>query len=154
MSLYIWIDQLAPLVCRRSWYNTGKQGQSMATPEKIVKWIASTRKDLRSLPKPVREAIGYALWEAQIGKLPLGAKVLHGFAGASVVEIRAAHEGNAYRAVYTVRFGEFVYILHVFQKKSKKGTKTPPEVVGVIRGRLKAAEEQYEQWKATQESRD
>jgi phage-related protein len=82
----------------------------------------------------------------------MDAKVLHGFGGASVVEIRAAFDGNAYRAVYTVRFGDFVYVLHIFQKKSKKGVKTPPEIMDLIRKRLKNAEELYEQWKATQES--
>jgi phage-related protein len=121
----------------------------MTAPAKTVRWIASSRKDLQSLPKAVRETIGYALWESQEGKLPLHAKVLHGFAGASVVQIRAAHEGNAYRAVYTSRFREFVYVLHVFQKKSKKGSKTPPEVMKLIRERLKEAENQYEQWKET-----
>ena len=84
----------------------------------------------------------------------MDAKVLRGFGGASVVEIRAAFDGNTYRAVYTVRFGDFVYVLHVFQKKSKKGMKTPPETMDLIRKRLRTAEELYEQWKAAQESSD
>jgi phage-related protein len=86
--------------------------------------------------------------------MPRHGKVLHGFGGASVLEIRADHEGNAYRAVYTVRFSEFVFVLHVFQKKSRKGSKTPADVMELIRKRLTAAEEQYEEWKTSQGTRD
>jgi phage-related protein len=92
------------------------------------------------------------VWEAQLGRFPQGAKPLHGFGGASVVEILADHDGNAYRAVYTVRFADFVYVLHVFQKKSKKGVKTPANVVELIRKRLKIAEDDYEKWKAKRQN--
>src|SRR5258705_205567 len=100
----------------------------MKNSAKTVRWIGPSRKDLRALPKTVRQDIGLALWDAQEGRHVLNAKVLHGFAGASVLEIRADFLGNAYRAVYTARFGAFLYVLHVFQKKSKKGSKTPANI--------------------------
>jgi phage-related protein len=111
---------------------------------KPIAWIGSSREDLRALPKTVREKIGHALWEAQRGELPRNAKILQGFGGASVAEIRADDAGSTYRAVYTVRFADLVYVLHVYQKKSKKGIKTPPNVIELIRKRLKTAEEDYE----------
>ena len=92
------------------------------------------------------------MWEAQLGRFPRGAKPLHGFGGASVVEILADHDGNAYRAVYAVRFADIVYVLHVFQKKSKKGVKTPANVLELIRKRPKIAEVDYEKWKAERQS--
>ena len=126
----------------------------MEKPAKPVRWIASSRRDLQALPKMARRIVGNALWDVQEGRISRHAKILHGFGGASVLEIRADHEGNAYRAVYTVRFSEFVYVLHVFQKKSRRGSKTPADVMELIRKRLKDAEEQYEEWKANQGSRD
>ena len=117
---------------------------------KTVRWIGPSKKDLRALPKAIRQDVGLSLWDVQRGRTPLDAKVLHGFAGASVLEIRADYLGNTYRAVYTVRFGEFVYVLHVFQKKSKKGSKTPANIIELIRQRLKKAEKDYEEWQATE----
>ena len=122
----------------------------MANTTKRVRWVGSSKKDLQSLPKAVRQNVGKALWDAQEGEVPPGTKILHGFGGGSVLEIRADHDGNAYRAAYTIRLGEFVYVLHVFQKKSKKGSKTPAGVMELIRKRLRIAEEHYEQWKGTE----
>lgn len=121
------------------------------TPKQAA-WIGSSREDLRSFPKTVRGKIGHSLWEAQRGEFPRDAKVLQGFGGASVIEIRADDDGSTYRAVYTVRFADFIYVLHVFQKKSRKGVKTPPNIVELIRKRLKTAEKDYEDWKKKQNS--
>jgi len=126
----------------------------MSKPTKTVRWIASSKQELQALPKPARGKIGHALWEAQKGGMPPGAKVLQGFGGASVLEIRADHDGNAYRAVYTVRFAEVIYVLLVFQKESKKGSKTPPNVIELIQKRLRVAENEHEQWKSQQENGD
>ena len=126
----------------------------MDVKQKEAAWLGSSKKVLRSFPKPVRRKLGQAVWEAQLGRFPQGAKPLHGFGGASVVEILADHDGNAYRAVYTVRFADLVYVLHVFQKKSKKGVKTPANVVELIRQRLKIAEDDYEKWKAKRQNQD
>ena len=108
---------------------------------KIVAWIGSSRSDLKSFPDDVQDAIGYALYEAQMGLKASRAKPLGGFGGASVMEIVDDHEGDTYRAVYTVRFTDFIYVLHVFQKKSKKGISTPKMVIDLIKKRLKLAEE-------------
>jgi phage-related protein len=110
-----------------------------------VDWIGPTRRELRRFPETVREAIGFALFRAQLGAKHSSAKPLKGFGGAGVLEIVEDHDGDAYRAVYTVRFAEAVYVLHVFQKKSKKKIATPRHELDVIRARLKDAERRHEE---------
>jgi phage-related protein len=124
----------------------------MDKKQKEAAWLGSSKEVLRSFPQPVRQKLGHAVWEAQLGRFPHGAKPLQGFGGASVVEVLGDHDGNTFRAVYTVRFVEFVYVLHVFQKKSKKGVKTPANVIELIRKRLKIAEDDYEKWKAKKQN--
>lgn len=109
-----------------------------------INFVGSARSDIRSFPEEVKEDIGYALYEAQIGKKPASAKPLKGFGGAGVLEIIENHAGDTYRAVYTVRFLTVVYVLHCFQKKSKRGLKTPQKEIEMIKRRLKAAEDDYE----------
>ena len=118
---------------------------------KPVFWVGSSHKDLQGLPPEVRKIFGFAIWQAQIGRTHLAAKPLKGFGGASVLEVVEDHDGSTYRAVYTVRFASVVYALHVFQKKSKKGVKTPKQQIELIRKRLKAAEEHYAKWSKEQE---
>ena len=110
---------------------------------KPVRWIGSSRKDLRSSPAPVRIEIGYALYAAQKGEIDPAAKPLKGFGGASVLEIVTSSHGNAWRAVYTVFFRNAIYVLHVFQKKSTKGIATPAREIKLIRRRLAEAERDY-----------
>lgn len=87
--------------------------------------------------------MGYALYQAQAGlKAPL-AKPLRGFGGAGVLEIVEDHQTDTYRAVYTVKFSDLVYVLHAFQKKSKKGIATPKTDIELIKRRLQVAEEDY-----------
>jgi len=112
----------------------------MNPTEKPLKWIASSYKDLMALPVSVRKRFGYALSLAQMGESDLDAKVLKGFGGAGVLEVVENDEGGTYRAVYTVRFEEAVFVLHCFQKKSKKGIATPKTDIDIIRTRLKVAE--------------
>ena len=114
---------------------------------KPVRWIASSRDDLRELPKEVRRDIGFALDMAQNGEKHPSAKPLQGFGGAGVLEIVENFVGDTYRAVYTVRFAEVIYVLHVFQKKSKSGIKTPKQEIDLIKSRLARAKEEYELWK-------
>lgn len=104
-----------------------------------MRWIGSSLDDLRSLPEPVQHEIGYALYFAQIGDKHPNAKPLKGNAGANVLEIVESHDGETYRAVYTVRFQEAVYVLHVFQKKAKHGIATPPRDLALIQRRLALA---------------
>lgn len=108
-------------------------------------WIGSSRNDLKEFPADVRQVVGFALWQAQLGRKHRDAKVLKGFGGAGVLEVVEDHDGNTFRAVYTVKFAGSVYVLHVFQKKSKKGIKTPAAEIELIRRRLKSAEEHHEE---------
>jgi phage-related protein len=110
---------------------------------KPVRWIGTSLRDLRSFPSSVRMDIGHALFTAQEGKTDPAAKPLKGFGGASVFEIVASHHGNAWRAIYTVRFQDAIYVLHVFQKKSTKGVATPVREIDLIRRRLLDAERDY-----------
>ena len=109
-------------------------------PRPIV-WVGSSRKDLRAFPRQVRSDIGQALYAAQNGETDPAAKPLKGFGGASVMEIIDRHETDAYRAVYTVKFSETIYVLHAFQKKARKGIATPKREIDLIRQRLADAEQ-------------
>lgn len=108
--------------------------------EKPVIWVSSSKRDLLGLPSAVRRFVGFALDFAQRGEQHKAAKVLKGFGGAGVLEIVEVDEGGTYRAVYTVKFKEAVFVLHVFQKKSKTGIATPKPDLDTIRARLKMAE--------------
>ena len=115
-------------------------------PPKPVRWIGSSRDDLRALPEAVKRRVGGALWEAQIGGKAPFAKPLKGFGGGSVLEIVDDFDGNTYRAVYTVRFAGAVYVLHVFQKKSKRRIATPRAEVALVEHRLRLAKLDHERW--------
>jgi phage-related protein len=113
---------------------------------KPLHWVGRSEEELRALPKEATREIGYALWFAQMGDKHPAAKPLKGFKGAGVLEIVEDYAGNTYRAVYTVRFAKAIYVLHVFQKKSKSGVKTPKHEIELIEARLKMAKADYEQW--------
>jgi phage-related protein len=91
----------------------------------------------------VRRTFGVGLFAAQLGETPPDAKPLRGFGGAGVLELVEDHRGDTYRAVYTVRFATRIYVLHAFQKKSKRGIATPKRDLELIRERLKWAERLY-----------
>jgi phage-related protein len=105
-----------------------------------LEWIASSRKDLMALPHLVKNNFGFALFQAQLGDQHESAKVLKGFGGAGVLELIEDDAGGTYRAVYTVKFDVAVFVLHCFQKKSKRGSETPKEDMAIIKARLKIAE--------------
>jgi phage-related protein len=107
---------------------------------KPVYWIGSSKEDLSAFPKPVKEVMGFALHQAQGGGKHDAAKPLKGFGGGGVLEIVEDHRGDTYRGVYTVKFANAVYVLHVFQKKSTKGIKTSKGDIDLIRENLKVAE--------------
>jgi phage-related protein len=113
---------------------------------KPLRWIGSSRDDLRDFPQEVRRRVGGALWDAQCGLKAAYAKPLRGFGGAGVLEIVDDHDGDTYRAVYTVRFADVVYVLHAFQKKSKRGIATPKQELDLIEQRLRRAREDYDRW--------
>lgn len=115
-------------------------------PMKPLRWVGTSKADLDAFPGPARREAGYALYLAQIGAKAVRAKPLKGFGGAGVLEVIADHDGNAYRAVYTVKFAEAVYVLHAFQKKSKKGIATPRSHLETVKLRLRQAAQQHQQY--------
>jgi phage-related protein len=114
---------------------------------KPLKWVGSAKRDLDAMPEDVKDVFGHALDVAQAGGKHPDAKPLAGFGSAGVLEVVEDHRGDTYRAVYTVRFAGWVYVLHCFQKKSKSGIKTPREDLDLIHARLKAAKQDFEGWR-------
>lgn len=111
--------------------------------EKPLYWVGSSLDDLRALPAEVKDVFGFALHLAQWGDKHPDAKPLKGFKGSSVLEVVEDYDGDSYRAVYAVQFVNAVFVLHVFQKKSKRGIKTPKPDLDRIKQRLKLAEAWY-----------
>lgn len=107
-------------------------------PVRPLRWIASSRKDYGEFPEEVQRAFGFGLFLAQAGQHPPNAKPLTGI-GSGVVELVDDHDGDTYRAVYTVRLEAAIYVLHAFKKKSKRGIKTPKSDIDLIRRRLRDA---------------
>jgi phage-related protein len=108
--------------------------------ERTVIWIGSSKKDLTNFPDEVKREMGYALHLAQNGDKHIHAKPLKGHVGAKTLEVVEDHDGDTYRAVYTIKFEDTLYVLHCFQKKSKTGISTPKPDMGVINDRLKYVE--------------
>ena len=118
--------------------------QPKQLPLKPLEWVASSRTALVGFPKEVRKEFGHALHLAQAGEKSPCAKPLRGFGGAGVLESIANLAGNTYRVVYTVKFERAVFVLHAFQKKSKKGIATPKSELDLIKRRLSAAAQMYQ----------
>jgi phage-related protein len=114
-----------------------------ALPKRPLHWVGSSKDDFCSFLEEAMKQMGFALYVAQTGEKHLSAKTLKGFGGAGVLEVVEDYEGNTYRAVYTARFSNAVYVLHAFQKKSKHGIKTPRQEIELIKARLKLAEQDY-----------
>ncbi len=122
----------------------------MTTPlRKPVVWVGSSKRDLKAFPPEVQDEMGHALRDAQFGGRRLNAKPLKGWRGAGVLEVVEDFRGDTYRTVYTVDFGDVVYVIHAFQKKSTRGIKTPKRELDVIRERYRAAEADYRQRRAS-----
>lgn len=102
-------------------------------------WVVSSKRDYGDFPADVQRNFGFELYLVQTGQHPPSAKPLKGL-GAGIVELIEDLEGDTYRAVYTVRFHEAVYVLHAFKKKSKRGSETPRRDIELIRRRLRDAE--------------
>ena len=108
--------------------------------------MASSKDDLSAFPNDVKNRVGGALWDAQIGLKSPAAKPLKGFGDAGVLEVVVDFDGNTFRTVYTVRFAKAVYVLHAFQKKSRRAIATPKSDLDLIETRLARAKEDYEAW--------
>jgi phage-related protein len=117
---------------------------------KPVKWVSSAKRDLDAMPEDVKDVFGHAIDLAQAGGKHRDAKVLTGFGSAGVLEVVEDTQGDTYRAVYTVNFAGWVYVLHCFQKKSKSGVSTPKPDMDLINSRLKIAKQDFDAW-ATQQ---
>ena len=111
------------------------------TKPRLLVWIGSSRRDMQAMPREVRRSFGVGLYAVQVGLTPPIAKVLKGFGGAGVLELIEDDAGGTYRAVYTVSYASAIYVLHVFQKKSKRGKQTSQRDIDLIRERLKRAGE-------------
>ena len=118
----------------------------MPDNDRPLAWIGSSKKDLMALPLEVRKFFGHALDFAQRGDQHGAAKPLKGFGGAGVLELVESDQDGTYRAVYTVKFAEAVFVLHCFAKKSKRGIETPKEDMDIVRARLKVAEALAKEW--------
>lgn len=113
-------------------------------PPKRLDWIGDSRQRFGEFPGPVMQQMGCALYQAQTGDKSPAAKPLKGIGGAGVLEVVENYDGDTYRAIYTVKFAGVVYVLHAFQKKSKRGVKTPQHEIELIHTRLKRAQEDYQ----------
>lgn len=113
--------------------------------ERPLYWVGSSLEDLRAFPDAVIDILGYALHLAQQGDKHPDAKPLKGFPGGSVLEVTADYDGDTWRAVYTLKYKQVIYVLHAFQKKSKLGNKTPKQHLNMIHRRLRRAQEHHEQ---------
>ena len=122
-------------------------------PPKPLTWVGSSKRDYIQFPDQVQDDMGYSLFVAQMGERPKSAKPLRGFKGAGVLEIVEDYDGDTFRAVYTVRFAQRIYVLHAFQKKSKRGIETPRSEIRLVEQRLRAAEADYQQRQQQDEAR-
>ena len=118
----------------------------MKVKRKPLFWVSGAKDDLKKFPADVQDVMGYALDIAQLGKKHPDAKPLAGFGGAGVLEIIDDFDGDTYRTVYTVTFACAVYVLHAFQKKSKRGIQTPKHEIELIKIRFKRAQQHYAEW--------
>lgn len=109
----------------------------MRQKRKLLYWEGSSKKDFKEFPIDVQKDMGIALFIVQLGDTPDSAKIWRGM-GSGVYELVEDHRGNAFRAVYAVRIGDAVHVLHAFQKKSKSGIATPQRDIDLIEKRLKA----------------
>jgi phage-related protein len=132
---------------KRSPTSGAKQAESdvLSPADRPVHWVGASLDDLREMADEVKDGIGKSLRQAQQGGRAQNTRIMTGFSGASVVEIREDHDTDTYRCIYTVRFAEAVYVLHVFQKKSKQGARTPQSEINRIKTGLKEANEHYKQ---------
>jgi phage-related protein len=115
-----------------------------AAQEKLLHWVGQSKRDLLAFPEEVIDDVGYALGVVQFGATPPSTKPWRG-EGPGVFEIVEDFRGDAYRAVYTVRFEKAIYVLHCFQKKSPSGKRTARTDIALIHDRLRLAQDDYKE---------
>lgn len=120
--------------------------KNLHSQRKPIKWIGPSKKDLNSMPEDVKDFFGFAIDVAQTGGKHPDAKPLKGFGSAGVLEVIENNEGGTYRAIYTVKFLGWIYVLHCFQKKSMSGISTPKQEIDLIYSRLADAKIDHSAW--------
>lgn len=133
-----------PFLSTRLSWNWDNYDEAAGAGEKPLYWVGSSLKDLREFPLEVRTSVGFALSAAQFGGKHPSAKPWKG-EGPGMMEVVTNHDGDTFRAVYTIRFSQAVYVLHVFQKKSPRGIAIRLTDVALIRQRLQVARRDYEE---------
>jgi phage-related protein len=123
----------------------GKRRKSVIEMKPVI-FSPAAKRDWDDLPGLIQRRFGLGLLWVQQGNKPAIAKTLSGFGDAQVLELKDDDEMGTYRAVYTVRFEGIVYVLHAFQKKSKKGIATDKADLDLIKTRLKWAQADYAAW--------
>jgi phage-related protein len=121
---------------------------------KAVFWVGSARQDLRDFAPDVKRVMGYALYRAELGQTHPKAKPLKHLVDGTVTEIVENDESGTYRVVYTIEFKEALYVLHAFQKKSKRGISTPRHDLDTIRRRYFIARQHYRTWRKEQDEKN
>ncbi len=117
------------------------EAEELETPVlRPLVWLGTSLRNLRAFPDEAKKIIGDELQLIQFGGMPKDAKPFKGV-GSGVFEIALRHDGEAYRTVLAVQLGRHIYVLHAFQKKSKKGIATPKPDVDLIKQRYKEAKE-------------
>lgn len=106
-------------------------------------WVGSSKSDLLDFPEDVIRSVGFHLRLAQEGAMGVNCKILKGFGGAGVIEIKENDPSGTFRVVYTIKLGSLVFVLHSFQKKSKQGIGTPKKEINLVEARLKLAQQIY-----------
>lgn len=110
---------------------------------KPLRWVGSSRKDMRAMPEEVQSEFGHSLREVQKGKDPGNTRPLKHLNESGISEVRVYDRGGTFRTVYTVEFRDMIVVLHVFQKKSKEGIETPKKEIDLVLQRLKQARIEY-----------
>jgi phage-related protein len=121
---------------------------------KPIRWMRSSRDDLRAFPDDARGELGHSLHLVQCGERPSNGKLLHGDLSGVSELVADSEDGNTYRCVYTARLELFVYVLHCFEKKATRGIATPKRELDVIRRRLKEAREEYHEYQRSQNAKN
>jgi len=103
-------------------------------------WLGNSKRRIQAFPDGAKKLIGDELQLIQFGGMPKDAKLFKGVGG-GVIEIALRYAGDAYRTVVAIQLGKKIYVLHAFQKKSKKGIATPKQDVDLIKGRYAEAKE-------------
>jgi phage-related protein len=112
-------------------------------------WLGDSKRNIQGFPKGAQKLLGDELQLIQFGGMPKDAKPFKGV-GTGVLELALRYASDAYRVITAVQLGRRIYVLHAFQKKSKRGIATPQRDVDLIRKRYAEAQELAREYEKTQ----